>query len=278
MQTKAEMLNDDVVELERIFDDHASPALREIWARLNADDREVGLVGQAVKAALLRAYATGQMATDDGWYREKLQDAGFMAGVRWNEDELRKASARRFFDMDFGEAELRILASDPVELSGKAIIAREKGPRPYHVSMREPTPEQAARWEAMRKTLGTFVGVDVARDGDETVITRASMDADGKINVIAVERHDFYQHPRDRRAHNSDCAVHNEPAMVAGNCTCGAQDASETGNEHERKGPCPHERMDDDGGPPRKDWDEFPKVGLKSPVDIMAITRSLSGG
>lgn len=39
--------------------------------------------------------------------------------------------------------------------------------------------------------------------------------------------------------------------------------------------PCPHEVMDDDGGPPRRqEWDDHPKVGF----DIMAITRSVSGG
>lgn len=231
MQTKAEMLNDDVVELERIFDDHASPALREIWTRLNADDRDVGLVSQAVKAALLRAYATGQMATDDGWYREKLQDAGFLAGDQWLPHQV--AAIRHVTGVDN-----LALAVEP---------KLGKGPRPYHVRMRDPTPEQAARWEAMRKHLGTFVGVDVGRDGDKTVVTRAAMEHDGRIRILSVEEVDG--------------------------------EKSETGNAHVKE-PCPVERMEDEGGPASgdRDWDQFPKVGLSKPVDIMAITRSLSGG
>lgn len=43
--------------------------------------------------------------------------------------------------------------------------------------------------------------------------------------------------------------------------------------------PCPHERLDDEGAPPRKpDWDDFPKVGLDKPFDIMQAIRDASRG
>lgn len=136
---------------------------------------------------------------------------------------------------------ISLVGSKPVD---PRIVVEPKGPRPYHTGrfFREGVPPR-------------FVGIDVARDGDETVVTRAHMRADGVIEVIAQERH------------KSDCATHNEPAMPNGPCDCD-------------KEPCPVERMEDEGGPASgtRDWDDFPKVGLSKPVDIMAITRSLSGG
>lgn len=124
-----------------------------------------------------------------------------------------------------------------------AEIARMKGPRPYHVSETK-LAQRAAAWEAAKLHFFDgaplkFIGMDFGSDDMSVAVV---MDANGVVDTFEIDG------PR-----------------------------SETGNEHQKE-PCPQERLDDDGGPVRKDWDDFPKVGLAAPVDIMAITRSLSGG
>ena len=136
------------------------------------------------------------------------------------------------------------LAERAFDLGRKVARNADKGPRPYHV--------RAAEQDKMIELLpGGFVIY-----GEKTVDKRLAE---------ALHRGEEPEWALQRHA-DMLTSIESDQKEQDGN---GAAIISKPPSE-----PCPHEVMDDDGGPPRRDWDDFPKVGF----DTMAITRSVSGG
>lgn len=78
MKLKADFLSDDPAELARTFDLAACDDLRAVLTRFEKEGAwrkgwDNSSFGECFKAAVLRAYVAGQLATD--WNRERLQDA-----------------------------------------------------------------------------------------------------------------------------------------------------------------------------------------------------------